>query len=85
MTCLHFGEGVWKSTLIQNKPVVATPTALELVEDGVVFVEGAQLGAQVVVHVVGLDWPRLHVQVPDLQMGVDWAFWGFEGLTFTVR
>jgi len=34
-------------------PIVSTPTALELIEDGVVLVEGAKLGTKVVVDVIG--------------------------------
>ena len=40
------------------------PAALELVEDAVVLIEAAQLGAQVLVHGERLDRLRLHVQVP---------------------
>ena len=40
------------------------PAALELVEDAVVLIEAAQLGAQVLVDGERLDRLRLHVQVP---------------------
>ena len=50
--------------------VVIAPAALELVEDAVVLVQRAQLGAQVLVNGVRLDGLRLHVQVPHLDAEV---------------
>ena len=37
---------------------------LKLVKDAVVFIEAAELGAEVLVDGEGLDGLRLHVQVP---------------------
>lgn len=50
--------------------VVVAPATFELVEDAVVFVQRAQLGAQVLVNGVRLDGLRLHVQVPHLDAEV---------------
>lgn len=47
-------------------PVGSVPAALELVEDAVVLVEGAQFGAEVLVHMEALDGLGVHVQVPHL-------------------
>jgi len=44
-----------------------TEIAFEFVEDAIVFVEIAQLGAEIVVDADGLDRLRLHVQIPDLE------------------
>ena len=47
-----------------DRRVGPIPAALELVEDAVVLIEAAQLGAQVLVDGERLDRLRLHVQVP---------------------
>ena len=38
---------------------------LKLVKDAVVFIEAAELGAEILVDGEGLDWLRLHMQVPN--------------------
>lgn len=53
-----------------NLLVVTTPHALKLVEDAVVLVQVAQLASKMVVNRNGLQWPVLHVDVPDLQIEV---------------
>ena len=50
--------------------VIATPYALELVEDAIVLIQVAQLAAEVVVDGDSLQWPVLHVDVPDLEIEV---------------
>ena len=46
--------------------VVAAPRGLKLIKYTVVFIQVAELGPQVLVHVERLHWPRLHVDVPHL-------------------
>lgn len=48
----------------QDGLVVVAPAALELIEDAIILVQRAQLGAQVLMDRVRLDGLRLHVQVP---------------------
>lgn len=49
---------------------IAAEGALKLVKDAVVLVEVAQLVAEMIVDVDGLDGSALHVDVPDLQCEV---------------
>ena len=53
-----------------NLLVVTTPHALKLVEDAVVLVQVAQLASKMVVNRNGLQWPVLHVDVPDLEVKI---------------
>lgn len=55
------------SNLTKDIPVTPVPPAFKSVKDEVILVERAELAAEVVVHVVGLQWPPLHVEVPQFQ------------------
>jgi hypothetical protein len=46
--------------------VISIEAAFKLVEDKVILVQAAQLGPQVLVHLICFDWPGVHIQVPDL-------------------
>ena len=50
--------------------IIAAPCALELVEDAVILIQVAELAPQMIVDGDGLDRPRLHVDVPDLERKV---------------
>ena len=52
--------------LITVSPVISTPETLKLVKDAVVLIQGAEFGAQVLVHLECFHGAALHGQVPHL-------------------
>ena len=63
--CSHFEHSV--NELIKNMSVLNTwqSNHLKLVKDAVVFIEAAELGAEVLVDGESLNRFRLHMQVPN--------------------
>jgi len=47
--------------------IIAAPDTLKFVKDAIILVEITKLAPQMVVNWDGLDGPRFHINVPDLQ------------------